>query len=96
MSDVNGVDPSEALAERAANPSVSSSPRNPGSERGYESTVPAEAACFPEVTDHAMGEYVLIQQMASVQHLARELAHDFRNMIMSIAGLVETSLEAAG
>jgi sensor histidine kinase regulating citrate/malate metabolism len=43
-----------------------------------------------------MGEYVLIQQMASVQHLARELAHDFRNMIMSIAGLVETSLEAAG
>lgn len=88
MSDSNGVDRSEALAQRAPDPSVSSSPRSAASESGYDSPSPAEAACFPDFTDHAMGEYVLIQQMTSVQHLARELAHDFRNMIMSIAGLV--------
>ena len=47
-----------------------------------------EARALLELTDHAMLEYIQMQQMASVEHLARELGHDFRNGLMTLGGLI--------
>jgi len=47
-----------------------------------------------ESTDHAVMELIQVHQMNSVQHLAAQLGHDFRNSVMAIAALI-SQLEKA-
>lgn len=47
-----------------------------------------------ESTDHAVTELIQVHQMSSVQHLAAQLGHDFRNSVLAIAALV-SQLEKA-
>lgn len=47
-----------------------------------------EARALLETTDHAMTEFIQVHQMNSVQHLALQLGHDFRNSLIAIAALI--------
>lgn len=53
-----------------------------------------QARVLLERADHAVTELIQVHQMSSVQHLAAQLGHDFRNSVMAIAALV-SQLEKA-
>jgi signal transduction histidine kinase len=88
MSDSKGIGTSKTSPLHTNSSSISPPAPPFIPETGGDTIFPMRTVSPREVADHAMAQYVLIRQMASVQRLARELTHDFRNMLLSISGLV--------
>lgn len=81
---------SDREAENLTASSCPFSPRTVNSEPSLDTIRGSlrEARALLETTDHAMTELIQVHQMNSVQHLAVQLGHDFRNSLIAIAAFI--------